>query len=129
MHIVRSESLDFVPASHECKDSPGVLKKVLFTHHDLIKGRVQMVNWALLPEGKTFAPHYHEDMQEIFIMVNGHAELTIDGESAPLAPGDAVVVPIRCVHTMKNRGKGDVAYIVVGISTGKQGKTVVVDDR
>ena len=43
MKIVRGNSLEFIPASHEDSQNPGVLKKVLATRNDLIAGRVQMV--------------------------------------------------------------------------------------
>ena len=124
-HVV-SASLEYVPASHEKPDAPGVFKKTLFHREDLADGRVQMINWALLPAGKAFQRHYHEDMQEVFIMVGGSAKITVEQQTEKLSAGDAVVIPVGCVHTMKNIGPDNVIYVVVGISTGKGGKTVVV---
>lgn len=126
MKIVRSSDLESVPASHEDTESPGVLKKVLFQRGDFVEGRVQMVNWSSLPRGKSFRPHYHEDMQEIFILVQGEAKMSVDSEQANLWKGDAVLVPIGSVHTMENVGKDDIEYIVVGVSKGGMGRTVVV---
>ena len=63
MNIVRSGDCVFVPASHEDSEVPGVLKKVLLRKDDFIDGKVQMLNWALLPVGRSFSPHYHQDMQ------------------------------------------------------------------
>lgn len=128
MHIVRTAALDFVRASHESENAPGVFKKVLFRYNELVKGNVQMINWALLPEGNVFQPHYHEDMEEIFIVVSGRAEITIDDGHESIEPGDAVLVPIGSVHTMKNVGRDDVEYLVVGITSGEGGKTIVVDE-
>ena len=62
---------EFVAAGHEDPTNPGVWKKVLFRKDDLQLGRIQMINWARLPAGNTFAAHYHEDMQEIFIVLTG----------------------------------------------------------
>ena len=126
MKIVRSSDLDSVPASHEDSESPGVLKKVLFKRGDFIEGRVQMVNWSFLPRGKSFRSHYHEDMQELFILVQGEARMTVDSEQSDLRKGDAGLVPIGSVHTMENVGKDDIVYIVVGVSTCGMGRTVVV---
>jgi mannose-6-phosphate isomerase-like protein (cupin superfamily) len=120
--------LVFIPASHEDQVSPGVLKKVLFKKDDLMKGRVQMINWACLPPGKSFAKHYHEDMEEIFIIVRGHAQMMIHKDRANLGTGDAVVVPVGQVHEMRNEGAEAVEYVVVGISRGENGKTIVVDE-
>ena len=49
----------FVPAGHEDPRSPGVWKKVLLEQAELRPGTVRMINWARLPIGKSFAPHYH----------------------------------------------------------------------
>jgi mannose-6-phosphate isomerase-like protein (cupin superfamily) len=43
-----------------------------------------------------------------------------------MGKGEAVVIPPRIVHEMKNAGGEDLEYLAVGISQGKGGKTVVV---
>jgi len=127
MHIVRGSTIDFIPASHERPADPGVLKKVLVQAGELIEGRVQMINWALLPSGRSFQAHYHEDMQELFILIQGSAIIDIEGDCAELNTGDAVFIPVAAVHTMHNTGERDAAYIAIGITQGRGGKTVVVD--
>jgi mannose-6-phosphate isomerase-like protein (cupin superfamily) len=126
MKIVRSTDLAFVPASHENVDSPGVWKKVLLEKDDLVEGRVQMINWAMLPTGRSFKAHYHEDMQEIFVIMKGGARITVDTQETELAQGDVVVIPAGGVHEMENIGTENVEYVVVGISEGRGGTTVVV---
>jgi len=126
MKIIRTAELEFIPASHEDPESPGVFKKVMFRKDDFVDGKVEMINWALLPKGRSFAPHYHEDMQEVFIIIRGKAKVTIDEETGSLYQGDAVVIPVGSVHKMENIGTEDVEYIVVGISKGTYGKTVVL---
>lgn len=125
---IRFADLAYTPASHENPLSPGVLKKVLLQKADLQPGRVQMINWASLGVGKQFARHYHEDMQEIFILVRGDAEITVGMETAALHRGDAVVIDAREIHQMRNRGSEDVEYLAMGITGEKGGKTVVVDE-
>jgi mannose-6-phosphate isomerase-like protein (cupin superfamily) len=126
MKLIRSADLSFLPAGHEDPNSPGVWKKVLFQKADLQAGRVQMVNWARLPVGSAFAPHYHEDMQEFFVIVQGTAEITVGAQTAMLGRGDALLIDAREVHVMCNVGEQDVEYLAVGISSGQDGKTVVV---
>jgi len=126
MKIVRAAEVKMVPASHEDSNSPGVLKRVLFRLGDLTDGRVQMINWAFLPRGRSFRAHYHEDMQEVFILIDGEARMTVDNEHTEIRKGDGIAVPARCVHTMENVGRKDVEYIVVGIATGTRGETIVV---
>ena len=126
MRIVRGGEIDFVPASHEDPRDPGCLKRVLAGKQDLMAGKVQMVNWSKLPVGKSFQSHYHEDMQEIFVLTDGEVTMTIEGQEYRLVAGDAVLVDPREVHDMTNVGQVDVTYIVFGISKETGGKTVVV---
>ena len=126
MKIIRSAELEFVPASHEDPESPGVLKKVLLGKHDVIDGKVQMVNWALLPVGRSFEPHYHEDMEEVFIMIHGFARIAAGKAECTIGPGDAVVIPVGAIHMMENLGEEDVEYIAIGVSRGQHGRTVTV---
>jgi mannose-6-phosphate isomerase-like protein (cupin superfamily) len=126
MKIIRSKDVALVPASHEDLTSPGALKKVLLDRHDLMEGRVQMINWALLPKSRSFARHYHEDMEEVFVIIHGNARITVGDQEAVLGPGDAVVIAAGIVHKMENTGTDDVEYVVVGISGTGRGKTVVI---
>ena len=126
MQIIRGSERPFVPASHEDPARPGVWKRVLATHDDLLAGRVQMLNWARLPQGSSFQAHYHEDMQEIFVIINGQVTVRVDDKESLLCGGDAILIQPREVHTMCNACDEDVHYIVLGITTGQQGKTIVV---
>jgi mannose-6-phosphate isomerase-like protein (cupin superfamily) len=127
MKLQRGKDLSFIPASHEDPRDPGVMKKILLSKQDIIKGRVQMINWALLPPGKSFRLHYHEDMDEIFILTSGRAVMIVNDEEMEMEKGDTVVVPMESNHKMWNKTETDVEYIVIGVTTEKGGKTVVVE--
>ena len=127
MRFIPKSAGKFIPASHEDQENPGVLKNILATKETLVDGKVQMINWALLPKESAFQAHYHEDMQEIFILVTGRAEMTVGQQKCVAGPGDTMIIEPREVHTMRNVGDTDVEYVVVGISTQQGGKTVVVD--
>jgi mannose-6-phosphate isomerase-like protein (cupin superfamily) len=125
MKIYRLKELEWIPASHENQQTPSVWKKVLLQKADLLEGRVQMVNWCRMEPGKTFHPHYHEDMEEVFILLKGRARIFVPGEEADLREAEAVVIPPREVHEMKNTGEEDLEYLALGISQGQGGKTVL----
>ena len=126
MRLIRGSDLPFVPASHENPKNPGVLKRVLATRDDLLAGRVQMLNWARLPAGRSFQLHYHEDMQEVFVIVAGQAQMSVGDETMALGPGDAIIVDPREAHQMEAEPTEDVDYLVFGITLDQGGKTVVV---
>jgi mannose-6-phosphate isomerase-like protein (cupin superfamily) len=126
MKVIRSTEKTYVPASHENPLAPGVWKKVLFARDELQPGTVQMINWARMPAGSSFSTHYHEDMQEVFVIVSGEAEMLVDGETITLGRGDTIAIDAHEVHRMSNRGNVDVEYVVVGITGNRGGKTVNV---
>ncbi len=126
MEVTYARDRSFVAAGHEDARDPGVWKTVMFHKDDLRAGAVQMVNWARQPIGKRFARHYHEDMQEIFVIVQGVARLQVGDETLVLRRGDAVRIDPHEVHEMWNAGQEDVEYVVVGITSGAGGRTVVV---
>lgn len=126
MKIVRFNELNFIPASHEDLKNPNNFKKVLLLRDDLPKGRIQMINWAKIPVGKSFNPHYHEKMAEVFIIISGKVKAKVDSEEIILEQGDSIVVLEKQVHTFENISEGDVDYFCLGIVTGKGGKTITV---
>ena len=127
MQIVRGDEIEYTPASHEDPADPGVFKRVLATKFDLLVGLVQMVNWARLPAGKSFRKHFHGDMQEVFIIVDGDVSCWVDGETCDLKRGDAILIDPQEVQQMTNTGSQDAFYVVFGISSKDGGKTVLCD--
>lgn len=126
MKVIRFKDISYIPASHEDPQNPGVWKKVLFKKEDFAQGSLQMINWAKLPIGKAFTKHYHENMEEVFIVLQGRAEITIADEKTELEKGDAVFIPAGKTHQMRNAGSVDVFYMVIGNSQNSAGRTVAV---
>jgi mannose-6-phosphate isomerase-like protein (cupin superfamily) len=125
MKTILFDGVSYVPAGHEDPLTPGVWKKVLFQRDDLRLGRMRMVNWARLPAGSTFTPHYHEDMQEIFIILSGTTRIRVGDEESTLRRGDAVLIDRYEIHQMWNEGSEDVEYLAIGIAAGEGGRTVL----
>jgi mannose-6-phosphate isomerase-like protein (cupin superfamily) len=126
--VIRNSKVPFVPASHEDPQEPGALKKVLVNRDHGIAGSLCMVNWARIEMGNQFRPHYHEDMTEVFILISGDAEISGDDYNEQVSEGDCIVVPPHTTHTMKNIGSSALEYIVFGLASGSEGKTVVIED-
>ncbi|MDP3724635.1 MAG: cupin domain-containing protein [bacterium] len=125
MKIIHLADKPEVPASHEDPQNPGSFKRVLLAKDDLTLGRVQMLNWARLPVGKKFSRHIHEDMEEIFLVLEGEAKIFVGDESVTMKHGDLVLVPIGAKHWMENVGENDVIYLTIGISQQRGGRTLV----
>ena len=126
MQFIPANDSPFIPASHEDPRNPGVLKRVIATRSDFQSGQVQMLNWAHLPAGMSFQSHYHEDMQEVFVLITGEVTMTCGDCVFTMSPGDTIIVAPGEVHQMQNIGAEAAEYIVFGISSQKGGRTVVV---
>ncbi|MFO0428588.1 MAG: cupin domain-containing protein [Planctomyces sp.] len=127
MQFIPCDNAPFIPASHEDPLKPGVLKRVIADRHLLHAGQVPMLNWSRLPAGSSFRRHYHEDMQEIFILLSGCVVMNVEDESVTMNAGDTVIVEPREVHEMQNIGSTDADYLVFGIAGTNNGRTVVVE--
>ena len=126
MKFILSSASGFVPAAHEDPKNPGVLKRVIATQREFQSGQVQMLNWAQLPVGSSFQPHYHEDMQEVFVLLCGIVTMTCGEHTVTMHAGDTVIVNPEEIHQMQNVGDVVAEYIVFGISAQKGGRTVAV---
>ncbi len=126
MQFIQATNSPFIPASHEDPRNPGVLKRVIATAAEVQSGQLQMLNWARLPVGSSFQAHYHEDMQEVFVLITGEVRMTCSDTVVHMTSGDTVIVRPGEIHQMHNIGSVTAEYIVFGISSQRGGKTVVV---
>lgn len=115
MNIIHLSDIPKVPASHEDPKDPGVLKQVLLRRDDIPTGRIQMVNWATIPPGKSFRLHRHENMTEICVVLEGDAEVQIGNKKYLVHRGDTFVIPNSSLHSMRNLGAEPVVYLVIGV--------------
>jgi uncharacterized cupin superfamily protein len=77
---------------------------------------------VLKPGSWSSQRHWHEDEDELVIMVSGEAVLVEDGGECVLRAGDVAVFPagVRNGHHMQNRGEADCIFIAIG--SGDRGK-------
>ena len=77
MRIVRSADRPTVPASHEDPRNPGVYKKSAPPESRFANRYDPDGQLGSVTGGQEFAAHYHEDMQEVFIMLAGTARIQV----------------------------------------------------
>jgi quercetin dioxygenase-like cupin family protein len=53
---------------------------------------------ASLPAGARTQRHQHRATEEIYFVLDGEAELEVDGERRPVRPGDAILIPAGAWH-------------------------------
>ena len=60
--------------------------------------REQSLAEAQVPKGGATQRHYHKASEEIYFMLEGAAEIEIDGDTREIVPGDAVLIPAGAWH-------------------------------
>jgi len=70
---------------------------------------------ARLEKGRTIEAH-RDPMEEIYFILSGEGEMTVDDETRPVKPGDAVWIPTGSLHKLTNTGE-DVLVILVPASS------------
>ena len=54
--------------------------------------------------GRGAPTHSHFDVEEVILVVEGRAEVWIDGETSVLEPGGTALVPPHALHGFRNAG-------------------------
>ena len=90
-------------------------------------------NWAYVdyysvPPGASIGPHFHNGVEEVYLVISGEGAAHVDDESAPLKKGDAVPVKVKEVHSFENTGTTDMELIVYGVAIEK-GKLDIEDAK
>jgi mannose-6-phosphate isomerase-like protein (cupin superfamily) len=56
---------------------------------------------ASLPAGQATQRHYHKRAEEIYFILQGEAEMEVDGEMRDVRPGDAILLPPGAWHVIR----------------------------
>ena len=61
---------------------------------------------ASLARGQATERHYHARTEETYYLVEGRGLMEVDGETAEVAAGDAILIPPGSRHQIRNTGEG-----------------------
>jgi mannose-6-phosphate isomerase-like protein (cupin superfamily) len=67
---------------------------------------------ATLDKGKVIESHV-DPMEEIYFILTGEGEMTVDEEKRHVVPGDAIWVPAGAPHALENSGEEQLFILVV----------------
>ena len=66
-----------------------------------------------LPPGEDIGAEVHEDVDEVFVIVEGSGTAILDGERSPIVPGRLVHVMAGVRHDIVNTGLGDLRLYTI----------------
>jgi mannose-6-phosphate isomerase-like protein (cupin superfamily) len=67
---------------------------------------------ANLAKEKTIESH-RDPMEEIYFVLSGEGEISVDEETRHVIPGDATWIPAGAAHSLRNSSKQDLLILVV----------------
>jgi uncharacterized cupin superfamily protein len=79
-----------------------------------LSGQVGVIEGELPPGGGFQVPHWHEDLDEVFYVLDGEIEFLLDGHWQRVGAGSTVFVPAGSVHAFRNPGDRPARQLVIG---------------
>jgi quercetin dioxygenase-like cupin family protein len=101
--------IEFTNSSH-----PSQIKKVIFHGYEMTSS-VTQVAYAELRAGDSVEEHYHESMEEVFLILDGECEFILDGLLHLLKKGDVIKIAPKTKH--KLTALADTKLYYFGVST------------
>lgn len=68
---------------------------------------------------------YHFNREEIWVIVKGNGEVTVDGVVSTVSVGDVVTVARQAKHSIKNIGNDDLVFIEVQLGDSFEESDIV----
>ncbi|MER5636752.1 cupin domain-containing protein [Kitasatospora sp. NPDC002227] len=76
-------------------------------------GGWEAVEWASVPPGGVSGEHLHTRTEEVYVLLGGQGEITLDGRPHPVEAGDAVLTGLGTTHGLRNTGAGNLDWLVI----------------
>lgn len=103
-----------------------ILRELLHPDKQPINLRYSLAH-AILPVGATSLPH-SLTTSEVYYILSGTGEMSIDNELQMIEPGDAVYIPPNAVQFLRNTGTEAIVFIcIVDPAWRKEDETVFAE--
>ncbi|QGV82134.1 cupin domain-containing protein [Streptomyces ficellus] len=79
-------------------------------------GGWEAVEWAWLPPGGVSGEHLHSRTEELYFLLSGRGEITLDGRPHAVRAGDTVLTGLGTRHGLRNTGRRPLAWLVVELT-------------
>ncbi|MDT3399397.1 cupin domain-containing protein [Streptomyces sp. B1866] len=80
-----------------------------------LHGAWEAVEWAWLPPRGVSGEHRHTRTEELYFIVSGRGEITLDGRPYPVRAADVVLTGLGTRHALRNTGDGPLAWLVIEV--------------
>lgn len=73
--------------------------------------RNQSLAEATIPAGEATTRHHHRASEEIYYLLEGTGVVEVDGETRPVGPGDAILIPPGSWHRIRADATGPIRML------------------
>ncbi|GAA0588400.1 cupin domain-containing protein [Streptomyces crystallinus] len=80
-----------------------------------LHGRWEAVEWAWLPPGGVSGEHRHTRTEELYFVLEGEGEITLDGRPHAVRPGTAVLTALGRRHGLRNTAQRPLSWLVIEV--------------
>lgn len=87
--------------------------KLGFLTKQTLLGKNASINLTQMEPGAKFRSHYHNISDEIDFVIQGEANMMIDGETRPIKSGDLIYLPPGTIHGFDAIGDENLLVLVV----------------
>jgi mannose-6-phosphate isomerase-like protein (cupin superfamily) len=93
------------------------------------------VDHLVLPAGASTGGHYHQQVAEVYYVMNGSGTISVGGagrgagpaETAPIQAGDAIPIQLSEIHSLSNSGSSPLEVMIIGVSRDSNKGVDVLD--
>ena len=72
-----------------------------------------VLSMTVLHPDKATTGHAHDDMEEVYLFVEGEGKIRLDSKEENVVAGDIVIVAKKVFHRVVNSGNGDLIFLCV----------------
>jgi mannose-6-phosphate isomerase-like protein (cupin superfamily) len=80
-------------------------------------GSWEAVEWAWIPPGGISGEHVHTRTEEIYFILSGRGEMTLDGRPHQVGPGNLILTGLGTRHGLRNIGDEGLGWLVIELSS------------
>ncbi|MDP2796690.1 MAG: cupin domain-containing protein [Methanoregula sp.] len=105
---------DITDSSHERVLDHSLLCELL--HPDKVAGAQALecsIAHAIILPGESTLPHLLKKSTELYYILKGSGEMHIDNESAPVSPGQCILIPPQARQWIRNTGKENLVFLCI----------------
>ncbi|MET8699469.1 cupin domain-containing protein [Kitasatospora sp. NPDC004723] len=106
---------------HGVHGAAGVTQWTCLARRAGLAGDWEAVEWARVPPGGISGEHLHTRTREVYVLLAGEGEVTLDGRRHAVRAGDAVLTAVGARHGLRNTGAGPLEWLVIELPAERGG--------